>query len=389
MKITDYQTFVVATPWRNLTYFVMQTDAGHVGVGEARVVGKTHTVVEYLRDVRRHIVGHDAHDIEDLYRRFTLVDFGSAGEVAMTGLALVEMACWDVIGKAANKPVFQLIGGKVRDRVPAYANGWYTVEREPDQFAAAARRVVDAGYQAMKFDPFGAGDLELTIAERQRSVDLIAAVRDAVGPNVDLFIEMHGRFAPHEAVRIAQAIERYEPGWIEEPCRPEDLGALAHVASHTSIPVATGERLYRATQFRDLFETRAAHIIQPDINQCGGLLEVKKIASTAESYSVMVAPHNVGGIVSTTAALHLVASLRNGKVLEHFNDFVDRDVQQCGSPYPSVTDGHFDLPQGPGWGVELDLDFIRSHGPKLQNGVIPDPGLDMFNNELWNKRAGD
>jgi len=389
VKITDFQTFVVATPWRNLTYLVLETDAGHTGVGEARVVGKTHTVVEYLRDVRRHIVGHSPFDIEDLYRRFTLVDFGTPGEVAMTGLALVEMACWDVIGKQAGLPVYQLIGGKVRDRVPAYANGWYTVERDPAEFAAAARRVVDAGYRAMKFDPFGAGDLELTTTERRRSIQLIESVREAVGPDVDLLIEMHGRFSPHEAIRIAKAIEPYDPEWIEEPCRPEDIGALAHVASHTSIPVATGERLYRATQYRDLFETRAAHIIQPDINQCGGLLEVKKIASTAETYSVMVAPHNVGGIVSTTAALHLVASLRNGKILEHFNDFVDRQVQQCGSPYPAVKDGHFQLPGGPGWGIELDMDFIRSHAPELHHGVIPDPGLDMFNNDAWNRRAGD
>ena len=143
----------------------------------------------------------------------------------------------------------------------------------------------------------------------------------------------------------------------------------------------------RRLKFRDLFEQRSVHIIQPDINQCGGLLEVKKIAATAETYSVVVAPHNVGGIVSTTAALHLMATLRNGKILEHFNDFVDESIQACGSPYPQVVDGYFQLPTGPGWGVELDMDFIRANQAKRIDGVIQDPGLNMFVDENWNRRA--
>jgi len=182
-------------------------------------------------------------------------------------------------------------------------------------------------------------------------------------------------------------VEKYNPGWIEEPCRPEDLGALEMVARHTPIPIATGERLYHARQFRDLFPLRAVNIIQPDINQCGGLLEVKKIAAAAETYSVMVAPHNVGGIISTTAVLHLMAGLRNGKIVEHFNDFADRPVQQAGSPYPAVVDGHFDLPQGPGWGVELNYDFLEANRPQEVNGIIQDPGLNMFIDADWSKRG--
>jgi galactonate dehydratase len=389
MKITDFRTIVLGTPWRNLTYLVLETDAGIRGVGEARVVGKTHTVVQYLQDVRRHIVGHEVHDIEALYRRFTLLDFGSPGEVVMTGLALVEMACWDCIGQHAKQPVYRLIGGKVRYRIPAYANGWYTVERTPEAFAAAARRVVARGYRGMKFDPFGNGDMELSRPEFDRSIELIKAVHAEVGKEAELFIEMHGRFAPHTAIKIANAIEHLQPGWIEEPCRPEDLGALSMVARHTTIPIATGERLYHANQYRDLFPLRAVNIIQPDINQCGGLLEVKKIASVAETYSVMVAPHNVGGIVSTTAALHLLAGLRNGKILEHFNDFADQEVQASGHPYPevSVSDGCFALPQGPGWGLTLDLDYLLRHSARTVDQVVQDPGLNMFVNADWHKRA--
>jgi galactonate dehydratase len=387
LKITGYRTYVVGTPWRNLTYLILETDEGFTGVGEARVLGKTHTVLEFLKDTKRHFIGHDVYDIEALYRRFTLLDFGSPGEVVMTGLALVEMACWDIIGKKANLPVYQLIGGKVHDRIPAYANGWYTGERSPEAFATAAEKVVAKGYKGLKFDPFGNGDLELTRKEYYKSLAIIEAVYSVVGDEVQMFIEMHGRFAPHQAVEIARAIEKYHPGWIEEPCRPEDLPALRYVMDHTDIPIATGERLYHAQQYRELLANRLTHIIQPDLNQCGGLLETKKICSTAETYSIMAAPHNVGGIITTVATLHMLVGLRNGKILEHFNDFVDSQIKGCGSPYPEVVDGYFDLPGGPGWGVEIDEAFLTSQVPQSEDGIYRDPGLNMFVNAEWNKRS--
>lgn len=392
MKITDIRTLVLGTPWRNLSYLILETDEGLTGIGEARVVGKTHTVLQYLQDVKRHIVGYDPFDIEALYRRLTLLDFGKAGEVVYTGLAMVEMACWDLKGKATGQPVWKLLGGRAKDgseqkTVQAYANGWYTVERSPEQFAKAAKVVVAKGYKAMKFDPFGSGDLELERAEFHRSIELIEAVHEAVGDKAQLLIEMHGRFTPRQAVEIARRIEPLSPGWIEEPTRPEHLQALREVHAHTMLPVATGERLYGAAEFRELFRLGGVDIIQPDITQCGGVWEVKKIASTAETHSIMVAPHNVGGIVSTMAALHLMITLRNGKILEHFNDFTDVEVQQAGSGYPVVTDGYFSLPDKPGWGVELDEDFIRAHPPQMVDGVVQDPGLDMFRKADWNVRG--
>jgi galactonate dehydratase len=387
LKITGYRTYVVGTPWRNLTYLILETDEGLTGVGEARVLGKTHTVLEFLKDTKRHFIGHEVYDIEALYRRFTLLDFGSPGEVVMTGLALVEMACWDIIGKKANLPVYQLIGGKVHDRIPAYANGWYTGERSPEAFATAAEKVVAKGYKGLKFDPFGNGDLELTRKEYYKSLAIIEAVYSVVGDEVQMFIEMHGRFAPHQAVEIARAVEKYHPGWIEEPCRPEDLPALRYVMDHTDIPIATGERLYHAQQYRELLANRLTHIIQPDLNQCGGLLETKKICSTAETYSIMAAPHNVGGIVTTVATLHMLVGLRNAKILEHFNDFVDSQIKTCGVPYPEVVDGYFSLPTGPGWGLEMNEEFLTSQAPPSEDGIYRDPGLNMFVNAEWNKRS--
>ena len=388
MKITDFKTYVFTTPWRHLTYLVLETDQNLRGVGEARVVAKTHTVNEHLKHMRRHIVGHQVYDIEDLYQRFTVLEYGDAGEVTMTALALVEMACWDLIGKKAGLPVCQLLGGPVHTKIPAYANGWYTVDRDPDAFAAAARRVIERGYHAMKFDPFGAGHWELTPREFRLSIELIEAVHAAVPEDTQLLIEMHGRFAPHQAVQIAKAIERLRPAWIEEPCRPDDLGALDYVKAQTCIPIATGERLYKLTSFRELFERRCAHIIQPDISQCGGLFETKKIASAAEMYSIMVAPHNVGGIITTAATLQLLSTLRNAKILEHFNDFVDSQVKALGSGYPEVVDGHFHVPTDkPGLGVDMDFDQLEAHRPDTVDGVIQYRGLDLFVSDEWHHRS--
>jgi galactonate dehydratase len=387
MKITNYQCFTLGTSWRNLTYVIIETDESIHGVGEAHIVGKTHTVREYLKDIKRHIIGHDVYDIESLYNKITLLDFGAPGQVAMTGLSLVEMACWDCIGKKAGLPVFKLIGGAVRDKIPVYANGWYTVERTPEAFHQAAKKVVEKGYKGLKFDPFGNGNLELTREQYSQSMDLIEAVHSAIGSNVQMFIEMHGRFAPYQAVEVCNDIAKFKPGFVEEPCRPLDPHALKYVIEHTSVPIAAGERWYHAPSYNEVFRERLVNIIQPDISQCGGLLEVKKICSTAEALSITVAPHNVGGIIATMANIHLMATLRNGKILEHFNDFSDSFVKKAGSPYPEVIDGYFNLPEGPGWGVTIDVDFLKEHGPEIVDGVIQDPGLQMYESTNWNLRS--
>jgi len=386
MKIKSFKCYTVSTGWRNLTYLQIETDDGIIGFGEAHIVGKTHTVREYLKEKRHYIIGHDIYNIEKLYQKFTMFDFGAPGQVVMTAFSLLEMACWDCIGKKANLPVYKLLGGSIRDKIPAYANGWYRVERTPDNFYEAAKKVLLKGYKALKFDPFGNGHFELSREEFFHSIELIEAVYSAVKDNAQLFIEMHGRFTPHQAVEIIKEIEKFKPGWVEEPCRPTDLEAISYVMQHTNIPIATGERLYSAPEYRNLFNNRLANIIQPDISQCGGILEVKKIASTAETYSMMVSLHNVGGIIATTAGIHLMATLRNGKILEHFNDFSDTYIKKAGNPYPEVKNGMFMLPKGAGWGISIDIEFLESNQKVDENGVILDRGLDMFRNANWNKR---
>lgn len=359
MRITGITTHVVGTPWRNLTYVQVHTDVGLTGVGETRMLGHTEALLGYLREAaRNHITGSDPFAVEDLVRRMKYGDFGRAGEIVMSGIACVEMACWDIKGKALGVPVWQLLGGRVTDRIPAYANGWYTTERTPDAYHHAAKGVIARGYRALKIDPFGTGHLELSHRDTLYAVSLIEAVRDAIGPEAELMLEMHGRFAPATAIRLAHELAPYRPAWLEEPVPPENAKALAKVAAKVDLPIATGERIHDRAEFRELFESQAVDIIQPDIGHIGGILEARKLAATAETHHILVAPHNVGGSVLTAASLQLGFTTPNFKVLEHFNDFADAEIQRVvkGAPRVDPATGCFEISEAPGLGVELDPD---------------------------------
>jgi galactonate dehydratase len=310
--------------------------------------------------VASRIVGRDAFDVEDVVGGMVRDQY-QGGSTVMTAISGVEIALWDLIGKACGQPVYRLLGGRCHDRLPAYANGWYGGARTGADYAERARAAVGRGYRALKFDPFGPGQYELEPAERRRSIELVEAVRDAVGPDVEILVEMHGRFAPAEALRIARSLAEFEPSWIEEPVPPENLKALYSVAQQVTLPVATGERIHDRIEFRELFELCAADVIQPDIGHLGGIGEVRKLAATAETHYVLVAPHNVGGPVLTAANLHLAACTPNFKIQEHFNDFADEHVKRAAPGVPEVVDGYFALPTAPGLGVELDLDFVAEH----------------------------
>lgn len=359
MRITGITTHVVGTPWRNLTYVLVHTDEGLTGVGETRMLGRTDALVGYLREAEaNHIAGSDPFAVEDLVRRMKYGDYGRAGEIVMSGIAVVEMACWDIKGKALGVPVWQLLGGKVTDRVKAYANGWYTTERTPEAYHDAAKEVVARGYRALKIDPFGTGHFELDHEQTRYAVSLIEAVRDAIGPEAELMLEMHGRFSPATAVRLAREMAQFRPAWLEEPVPPENLKALAKVAERVDLPVATGERIHDRIEFRELFESQAADIIQPDLGHIGGILETRKLAATAETHYMLVAPHNVGGSVLTAASLQLAACTPNFKILEHFNDFADAEIKNVvgGAPQVDPETGCFEISHAPGLGVEFDVD---------------------------------
>ena len=381
MKIADMQVLVMGTSWRNLTYLKLVTDDGYEGIAEVRINNRTEALSGYLEGIKkRHVLGSDPFNIEDLVLRLSRNDYGRVGEIVGAGISLVEIACWDIVGKVTGQPIYKLLGGACRDRIKAYANGWYRVERTPEEFHAAAKAVVEKGYRALKFDPFGAGYYEMDRDEKLRSISLVEAVRDAVGEDVEILIEMHGRFSPAVAIEISRELERFEPSWVEEPVPPDNLDALAKAAAKIRLPVATGERLHTKFEFRRLFQTGAVDIVQPDITLMGGILETKKVAAMADAHYVLVAPHNVGGPVSTAAALHLAACTTNFKIQEHFNDFQETWVKEAatGGGYPDIVDGYFPLPEGPGLGVTLNEDLIAAH--PFQEG-----SFNLWDDD-WHKR---
>jgi galactonate dehydratase len=365
MKIVDLKTFVAGAAWRNLVFIRLDTDEGICGFAESTVHNKTGAILSYLDDVKwRYVVGADPFDTENLVTRMFRLDYSYGATVQTTALSAVEIACWDIVGKALGQPVWRLLGGKCRDRIPAYANGWYTVEREPKLFAERACDVVAKGYRALKFDPFGGGGLELTREEKLRAIALVEAVRDAIGPDVEMFIEAHGRFSPATSVAMAHELERFDPGWYEEPVPPEDVASLVEVKRKIRIPVATGERAYLRYGFRELIERRAADILQPDVIHAGGFLEMKKIAAQAEACYMMVAPHNSAGPGCTAASVHFAACTPNFKIQETFDDYSEPWLKDAVRGAPEVKDGHFDLPSRPGLGIELDEEIIRAHPPR-------------------------
>ena len=379
MKITDVKTLVMGTSWRNLTFVKVETDEGLTGVSEVRMNNRTDALVAYIDGAkRRHVIGSDPFNTEDLYQRLFRDDYGRAGEIVATGISVIEIACWDIIGKAVNQPVYRLLGGACRDKIKAYANGWYRVERSPEEFHAAAKRVLEKGYRALKFDPFGAGYYELSYEEKWKSVELVEAVRDAVGPDVEILVEMHGRFSPYMAIEISAELEKFQPSWVEEPVPPDNIAALAKAAEKINLPVATGERLHNKYEYRELINLQAADILQPDITQTGGFLETKKIAAMGDMCYMTVAPHNVGGPVSTATALHFAACTTNFKIQEHFNDFSEAWVKEAATGCPEVIDGYFSLPNGPGLGMELNEDLIAEHPYR-------EGSFNLFESD-WHKR---
>jgi galactonate dehydratase len=364
VKIVEARTIVVGTPWRELTFLELSTDKGLTGVGEVRMVNKTETLVACIGELApRYVIGSDPFDVERLAWNVQRAEYGRPGEVTQSALSAFDIACWDLMGQALGVPVWKLLGGRFRDRVPAYANGWYQAERDPVAISALARTVVGRGYRALKLDPFGAASAELGAADRRRAVSIVAAVREAVGPDVQILIEMHGRFTPATAIRVAALLDPYDPEWIEEPVPPENAAALRRVRSATRIPVATGERAHTIGECREIVEGGGADILQADVTHFGGFLAMKHLARWADTYYLLMAPHNVCGPVGTMANVHLAIATPNYKVLEHFNDFADPWVQELvdDAPRVAVEDGCFGLPTRPGLGVTLNHEACVAH----------------------------
>jgi len=363
LTISDVRTTVVGTPWRELVFVEVVTEDGLVGVGEVRMVNRTETLVACVHELApRHVIGADPFDVEALAWKIQRSDYSRPGEVTQSALAAFDVACWDIKGQVLGVPVWKLLGGRCRDRVQAYANGWYQAHRDPAEIARLARTVVDRGYRALKLDPFGAASADLSSVEQRRALSIVGAVREAVGPDVQIFVEMHGRFTPATAVRVANALEPYAPDWIEEPVPPENPEAMKRVRQGTRLTIATGERAHLMEDIRPFIEQGLVDVVQVDLTHFGGFLQMKRLAGWADAYYLQMAPHNVCGPVGTMANLHFAISTPNYKILEHFNDFADAWVETLVDGAPVVeADGCFALPDRPGLGVSLRHDVCAQH----------------------------
>lgn len=349
MKITDIKTTVVGNPWKNWLFVEVETDEGITGLGEATSGLSTRPSEAAVHEMKPLILGQDPRNIgaiwDSLYKGIFLHT-----NSAMSG---IEMACWDILGKSLNVPVWQLLGGTLRPRIRAYANGWYQGPRDPHFFAERAAEVAGMGYTALKFDPFGNAYRFIERQDLDLSLAIIGAVRDAVGDGVDLLIEGHDRFSVATAIEVGRAIADYRPMWFETPVMSTEAASTAEVARAIPVRVVAGERLKRPSEFAQLLETRVIDVIQPEILNCGGVTGLVKAAALADAYEAFVAPHNAQSPLTTVVNTHVCTTLPNMLIQECFDDFLVPWSREVLSGTVAIVDGYIEVPDGPGFGVTL------------------------------------
>lgn len=316
MKITDIKTFNVFTYRTNFVFVKLETDEGISGIGEGTLEYKENALLGAIEDIKRVLIGQDPREVERISHELYRDSYWRVGPVLQSAVSAVNMAMWDIKAKAAGVPVYEMLGGKVRDGVRMYANAWFAGAKTADEFAAAAVKVKNMGVTALKWDPFGKAYMYMENADFRRSIEIVEAVRGAVGNDVDLLIEGHGRFDIATGIKIANALKPFDPYFFEEPTPPDCLDALAQVHKSSPVPIAAGERLYSLTQMRDFLERGCADFVQPDISHCGGISAVKKMAALCEAHYVALAPHNPSGPVANAATLHIAASTQGFRILE-------------------------------------------------------------------------
>jgi galactonate dehydratase len=361
VKIASLETFLANAGLRNYLFIRLRTDTGLCGWGEASLEWQELTVRTLVHEwVEERVLSRDPFDIEAVVGGM-IRDQYQGGATVLTAISGVELALWDLVGKACGQPVYKLMGGKCRERLMAYANGWYGGARTPEEYAARAREAVARGYRALKFDPFGIAWKHLSRAQMAEAEALVEAVRRAAGEEVELMVEVHGRLAVEDAVEMGLRLEQYRPCWYEEPVTPWSIELLRQVSAALPFPVAAGERLYTLEEFHHLTATRAAHVVQMDPAHCGGLLVSKKIAAMAQAQDLRIAPHCSIGPVALAAALHLGFSAPNAFVQENFADYDVPWRPALASGWNPCEAGFFALPDKPGLGVEIDPEVCQAH----------------------------
>jgi galactonate dehydratase len=370
MKITKLETFFVKPRW---LFLKMHTDEGIVGLGEPILEGRSQTCAAAVQEIGRFVIGMDPRDIEHNWQAVYRWQFYRGGPILTSALSGIEQAMWDITGKWLGQPIYRLLGGPTRNKIRLYKHGGGPIVDGRVPNAAAA---VEQGFTAIKVGLPGPLRQVDTLAKVQRFEQYFAALRATVGPEVDIAVDFHGVASPAMAIRLAKAIEPYYPMFIEEPVLPGNVDELVRVARSTSIPIATGERLFTRWGFREVIEKQAATILQPDLSHAGGILEVKKIAAMAECYYGSIAPHCPLGPIALAACLQLDACIPNFLIQE----FVNLGDGYLKEPFQVIA-GHIPLPTKPGLGIELDdqaladklYDGSWDHTPSLHDdGSVAD-----------------
>jgi galactonate dehydratase len=374
MKITGQKVFVANVQRTNFIFVKLYTDEGVDGVGEATLEWKTLAMVSALEELERVLVGLDPFASDAIIERLHRDSYWRTGAVFRTALGAIDAALLDIKGKTLGVPAYELLGGKYRDRIKCYANHWFFGATTPEDHAEKARKAVAMGYGALKWDPFEDFDLEMTKRQLNRAVETVDAVRDAVGPEIGLMLDVHGRFNVPTAIAMCKAMAPFDLTWIEEPIPPESIDALADVRAHSPVPIASGERWFEPQKFVEALEKKAVDILQPDVSHAGGLAEVKRIAHMAHAHGIPVAPHNPVGPVMNAMTLHTSVAIPNFTIFETVS--IDVPWRKELVKETLVFDkGDLMAPTAPGLGVELNEEACARYPYEAYNVPLFDGSL--------------
>jgi len=354
VKIVKLESMMANCGLRNYLFVRLSTDTGLTGIGEATLEWQEMAVQTLVHEwAEERILGVCPFDIEQVFGDL-IRDQYQGGATVMTVISALEIACWDIIGKACGQPVYRLLGGRARESLPAYANGWYGGARTAQDYAAKAREVVARGYRAMKFDPFEQAWKDMDEAHMRAAQSIVAAVREAVGEDVDLMIEVHGRLSVGCAIEMGRRLAPYRPAWFEEPVTPHSLDLLAEVKHALPFPIAAGERLYMLEDFARLAAMRACDVVQLDLAHSGGLWMGKKIAALCQPQDMRLAPHCSIGPVALCAAIHFGWATPQVMVQENFGDYDAPWRDELVGGWNPMAGAQYKLPDKPGLGIELN-----------------------------------
>ena len=368
MKITDVKHYLTMDVNSNATFIQIETDEGITGYGEATNHFLPQASLGMLKDLTPYLIGEDPERVEYLWQACLRRRFYRGGPATGAAISAIDQALWDIKGKAYGVPVYQLLGGLAREKVRLYgAIGGRTAE----EIAEQAKERVSRGITAIRFRGFHSYD-DIDLHDHKLGVkqqlEYIEAIRDAVGDDVDIILECHGRYDPEWAIALAKQVEKFHPFLIEDPIRHENPQAMAYVRAHTHLPLAQGERYHNKWEFREMIVNRYVNYARPDVCHCGGITEMKKIAALAETYFINLIPHNNAGPLGTAASLHASLAIPNVVLMEA--PWVNRADPQTDVvfPYPKVVDGYALPLEGPGLGIEFDekLAEAKPFKPSLQ-----------------------